>query len=412
MSALMFTRLLFFLSLTHLAFSAETPFLQPQERVMFLGDSIAQEGRHIVLLDLLLRTRMPDASIQLIPLGLSSETVSGLSENHHPWPRPDIHERITRALEKAKPTTVIFCYGINDGIYAPFSEANFTRYQDGVKSLCAKMKAAGAKTVILTPPPFDAPSVKSALLPDGGGDYGYKTPWKDYDTVMRRYSSWLLDTPGLADKVIDIHGPITRGLRAWRTQDPQWKSGDGVHPVPVVYWLMASAIAEGLRLPTTIATLPSPTIKPDGSATWVFSAPAALPDAADAPRGFLKVAGYTANHLSISLPQATAAVWRLHEGGRLLAILTRDEVRAGVSLTDFPALSINRDASFALPTAMQRQKLLGGAWREHVGHTRPQTDRNFPSLEQALVTANQFDATIQPLLALRPITVTLEPIRP
>lgn len=83
---------------------------------MFLGDSITMDGRFLISLDLLTRSRLPAPAPELINLGLASETVSGLSEREHPWPRPCVMERLDRALEKGKPQVVVACYGMNDGI--------------------------------------------------------------------------------------------------------------------------------------------------------------------------------------------------------------------------------------------------------------------------------------------------------
>src|SRR5688500_12215112 len=79
---------------------AAEPLLRKGDRVLVLGDSITQDGRYVVVLDLLIRCRMPETPVEIIPLGLASETVSGASEKHHPWPRPDVRERAGRALEK------------------------------------------------------------------------------------------------------------------------------------------------------------------------------------------------------------------------------------------------------------------------------------------------------------------------
>ena len=49
-----------------------------------------------------------------------------MSEEGHAggkFPRPDLHERLDRALPKTKPDLVFACYGMNDGIYLPLDEA-------------------------------------------------------------------------------------------------------------------------------------------------------------------------------------------------------------------------------------------------------------------------------------------------
>ena len=94
------------------------------------------------MIDAALIAQLPEATQEIIPLGLSSETVSGLSEEGHAggkFPRPDLHERLDRALEKAKPQLVFACYGMNDGIYFPLSTERFKAFQDGMKKLHDKI---------------------------------------------------------------------------------------------------------------------------------------------------------------------------------------------------------------------------------------------------------------------------------
>src|SRR5207237_312442 len=114
------------LLLTVSGLAAEGRFaLRDGQRVVFLGDSITNAGMYVQYLDAYLVTRFPDQKFDLINLGLPSETVSGLSEPDHPYPRPDLHERLERVLNKTKPDIVVVCYGMNDGIYYPFSQERF-----------------------------------------------------------------------------------------------------------------------------------------------------------------------------------------------------------------------------------------------------------------------------------------------
>ena len=50
-----------------------------------------------------------------------------LSEPGHAggaFPRPELYERLERVLERAKPDLIVACYGMNDGIYHPFTQAS------------------------------------------------------------------------------------------------------------------------------------------------------------------------------------------------------------------------------------------------------------------------------------------------
>src|SRR4029077_565474 len=113
-------------------------------------------------------TRLPGRHIEFLNLGLPSETVSGLSEDGHAggqFPRPDLHERLGRVLEKTRPDLVIACYGMNDGIYLPLDTARFQKYKDGLQRLRDQASNASAKVIHLTPPVFDALPIKARLAP-------------------------------------------------------------------------------------------------------------------------------------------------------------------------------------------------------------------------------------------------------
>lgn len=390
------------------------PLLKPGDRVLFLGDSNTHSGLYIAALDLMVRCRMPGVPVELINAGLASETLSGTSEKHHPWPRPDVHERAARAIEKVKPTVVAWCYGMNDGIYAPPDAERMAKFQQGTRDLITLSRAAGARVVILTPPPFDPLSYKGKLAPDGFADYGYKTPWRDYNRTLAGYAGWLRTAPGLADAVVDLHTPLTHLIETWHRADPQWSSGDGIHPVAAIHWVMAALIAEELKVPGTVAELHAG--KPDAQGGWPFTFTATPPIAAPdgTPEGFFPAAGFQklANRFEVTLPASPSAALRLMRGDRLLGVVTREQAARGLDLTKYPSLSLNRDAAAAMPLALERHRLLSAAWREHIGHTRPDTERKAPPLDEALTAARKLEEQLSALLAARQETLRLVPVRP
>lgn len=410
-------RLLLLLSVVGLFINgaaAAEPLLKKGDRVMFLGDSNTHDGRYLMALDLIVRCRMPDTPVEIINLGLASETLSGTSEKQHPWPRPDVHERAARAMEKVKPTVVAFCYGMNDGIYSPPDAERMAKYQAGVRDLIAMSRAAGARVVILTPPPFDPLSYKGELAPDGHDDYGFKTPWRNYNQTLAGYAAWLRDTPDLADVVVDLHTPLTAVIAAWHKVDPQWSSGDGIHPVPAIHWLMAGLVAEGLGVPGAVADLQPG--EPDAQGGWTMTFNAAPPVTAPegTPPGFFAAGGFqkSGNRFEVMIPNAPPAVMRLLNGNRLLAMVTREQLARGVDLSQWPALSLNRDAKAVLPLAQERHRILSAAWREYVGHTRPDTNRTALPLEEAKAAAAKIEEQMAVLLKVREETLRLEPVRP
>ena len=205
--------------------------LTQSKRVVFLGDSITAAGQYIGMFDAWLVSELRDKAPKVIDCGLPSETVSGLSEDGHAggsFPRPDLAERLDRVLKAAKPDLVIACYGINCGIYLPFDEGRFAKYQAGMKSLKAAAEKAGAKFVVMTPPFYD----------------DMRSPRKfSYNEVLDKYSDWLISQRKEGWNVIDLHHPMTKSILEHRTTDPKFTmQPDGVHPNEAGHWFVAQSV--------------------------------------------------------------------------------------------------------------------------------------------------------------------------
>jgi lysophospholipase L1-like esterase len=207
-----------------------------EPRVLFLGDSITYGGTWTVYVESAIRAQKGMEHATIVNMGLSSETASGLSEPGHAgggFPRPDVHERLGRVLDQFKPTIVIACYGINDGIYLPLNSTRKLAYQDGIirfRLACAK---AGAQLVLLTPPLY---------APDNRA--------KDeinYDGVMESYGAWLVEQRAAGWMIIDIHAKLHQAVIAAKRADPNFiYAKDNLHPGEQGHQFMAQAAWEGL----------------------------------------------------------------------------------------------------------------------------------------------------------------------
>src|SRR4051812_3066572 len=197
-----------------------SPTVPNAKRIVFLGDSITYSGEYVSRVEARLLLSEPKRDYEILNLGLPSETVSGLSEPGHAggaFPRPNLHERLDRALQKFKPDLVLACYGMNDGIYYPFSEERFAAFTNGILRLREKVIAHGAAIIHITPPTFDAVPLKGKTL--GPGLPEYRQPFEGYDSVLERYSEWLLEQRKNGWSVIDVHGPMKRFLAEMRVKD-------------------------------------------------------------------------------------------------------------------------------------------------------------------------------------------------
>jgi pimeloyl-ACP methyl ester carboxylesterase/lysophospholipase L1-like esterase len=220
--------------------------LPAAKRIVFLGDSITASGQYIEFLETILLAET-DKRYEVLDLGLSSETVSGLSEPNHAngqFPRPDLHERLERVLAKTKPDLVIACYGMNCGIYHPYSDARFDKFAAGMEKLRKACAAHGAKIIHLTPPVFDPVPIKAKTLP--AGLESYEKPFEGYNRVLDTYADRLVYQKNKSGwNVIDIHTPMKHALEEGRKADPDFVfAKDGVHPNADGHWVMTHAILD------------------------------------------------------------------------------------------------------------------------------------------------------------------------
>ena len=238
---------------------AELQFPLQAKRILFLGDSITHGGGYIAWIDTQLRLQNADPRPEIINLGLSSETCSGLSEPGHPFPRPDVHERLDRALKKLRPDVVVACYGMNDGIYYPFSQERFQAYQDGINRLIEKVHASGAKLVLLTPPPFDPVPLKDQgkLKPAGAENYAFSAMYENYDDVLQKYGQWVLQQKLRVEMVIDIYKPLAEHTAQQRKKNPAFTlSPDGIHPNAEGHRIMGETILKAWGVESTLEPAP------------------------------------------------------------------------------------------------------------------------------------------------------------
>jgi len=233
---------------------AEEPKAANAGTILFLGDSITAAGGYVRAIEAELAKQTPPWKV--INHGKSSETVSDLSEEYHPGRRPCLFARLDKELADAKPDWVVACYGINDGIYHPFSEKRFAAYQTGIGTLIKKVQASGARLVLLTAPPYAKPGPEfpkgtsvaetAKLLAKANADaeseaeknprkFGYMSPYAYYDNVMAQYAKWLLTLNGRNDvHVVDLRAPMLSSPE--KTHD-----GDPIHPNATGHGIMAKA---------------------------------------------------------------------------------------------------------------------------------------------------------------------------
>ena len=202
-----------------------------------------------------LESLYPGRKFDIISIGLGGETTCGLTEPGH-FTRPCIFSRLDSALSKIKPDVVFACYGMNDGLYNPQSPERFHAYKDGITKLIKKIKATGAKVIILTPPVFDPLHVPRELLKDNEEGYTYAKPYYKYDNVLADYSDWIMSLKIEDVQTIDLHSPMKTYLQKRHEADfTFFINKDGIHPTPFGHLFMANIIMEETGIPVNIKDL-------------------------------------------------------------------------------------------------------------------------------------------------------------
>ena len=220
---------------TNLTVSAKAAeMLRGVHRIVFLGDSITQDGNYVVDCECWLLEH--GFQVEVLNLGLGSETATDLTPEENAWHlkangfgRPFVSERLDRALAATKPDLLFACYGMNDSTSLTADARGIRRFSEAITNLRdAAIKAGVKRVVICTPPVYD--------------DKGDATK-SSQDDKLAVYTTWLLSQRAEGWDVVDIHTPMRRALDEARTKNPAFTfSPDCTHPDREGHWLMARAI--------------------------------------------------------------------------------------------------------------------------------------------------------------------------
>ena len=225
------------------------------KHILILGDSITMDGTYVSFMEYYLESLYPDKKFDIISIGLGGETTCGLTEPGH-FKRPCIFSRLDSALSKIRPKLVFACYGMNDGLYNPQSPKRFQAYKDGILKLIKRIKAAGAKVIILTPTVFDPLHIQGKVLKDNEKGYTFSRPYYKYDNVLSDYSKWIMSLKIKDVQTIDLHSPMKNYLLKRHKADPKFFiNKDGIHPTLFGHLFMTNIILDKIGIPLHINNL-------------------------------------------------------------------------------------------------------------------------------------------------------------
>ncbi len=113
--------------------------LQPNDRLVIIGDSITEQRRYSRLIEDYVTACVPELHITVRQLGWSGETAEGF------------RKRMASDCLRFHPTIATINYGMNDSKYRPFDLANGEWYRENYAAIVDALKASGARVVVGSP---------------------------------------------------------------------------------------------------------------------------------------------------------------------------------------------------------------------------------------------------------------------
>ena len=215
--------------------------IQPNDTVVFYGDSITDQRQYTVLTETFIVTRFPQYNVRFVHSGWGGDRVSGGGGG-------PVEERIKRDVVPYKPTVVTIMLGMNDGRYRAFDEDIFKIYSTGFEKLVGLIKdgAPGARLTFIQPSPYD--DVTRPPMFNGG-----------YNEVLVRYGAYLKQLAARTDsQVADLNTGVVAMLRKANDADAENAKKivpDRVHPGWGGHLIMAAELLKSWGAPKTVSSV-------------------------------------------------------------------------------------------------------------------------------------------------------------
>jgi lysophospholipase L1-like esterase len=138
--------LLLVIAATMTCCTGERMLMRKGERILFLGDSITEQGvkpnGYVSLLREELNARYPDLGIEIIGAGISGNKVT------------DLEKRLAKDVIERNPTIVVVYIGINDVWHWALDNHKGTtkeEFESVLREIVARIRYSGAETLLCTP---------------------------------------------------------------------------------------------------------------------------------------------------------------------------------------------------------------------------------------------------------------------
>ncbi|MBP3958622.1 SGNH/GDSL hydrolase family protein [Gemmata sp. G18] len=211
--------------------AAKDFFFKPNDRIVFLGDSITAQYQYSTYIELYLTTRMPKGNFAFINAGIGGDTANGGANRFQ-----------THVLAE-KPTAITINFGMNDGGYGAFNPQTNKVFVEKTAAMLDMANKAGARVALLSPNAVDRRN---------------KSNGKQYVETQKEFYAPLKD---LAAKhkvsFVDQYALTRAATDKMEVDDPAAKKAvpyyDGFHTSPPGGMLMAHAILTGLKAPALVS---------------------------------------------------------------------------------------------------------------------------------------------------------------
>jgi lysophospholipase L1-like esterase len=209
-------------------------FFQPNDRVVFLGDSITEQYQYSTYLELYLTTRFPKAHFVFLNAGIGGDTANGGAG------------RFQSHVLDDKPTAVTINFGMNDAGYQEFKEPVNKTYREKTEAMLKMAKDAKVKVALCSPN-----SVDPRVSPNW-------SDFKRYQETQKQFYAPLKEIATQGGAVFADQYAVTRtALEQMAKDDPKAEKAkpfyDGFHTSPPGGLLMAHAILTQLKAPATVS---------------------------------------------------------------------------------------------------------------------------------------------------------------
>lgn len=116
---------------------------KPNDRILFLGDSITEQYQYSTDIELYLTTRFPDWNLTFLNAGIGGDRAQG-GKN-----------RFRDHVLAEKPTAITINFGMNDAGYGAFNQQLQDQFKDGTEFMLRAAKEAGIRVGLCSPNAVD-----------------------------------------------------------------------------------------------------------------------------------------------------------------------------------------------------------------------------------------------------------------